>query len=484
MTSRRSISVTRWTTAFGVLAGIVIAYRNWVHVNPTTVALTLVLFVLVLAAQWELRYAIAVSIAATAAYNFYFLPPVGTFTIADPQNWLALFTFLGTSIIGSRLSQSARRQAETALRRQRELEVLYLLSRELLQTESVATVVQAVPTLINTSAMAESVTLFLLEGDRLYHAGLHPLTGVEAPHLHQMALSISAVQATAGNEVLVPLKTGMRPRGLLVIRGAALSMDSMQAVGGLVSIALDHAQGIEDAAKSEASKESERLRTLILDSITHELRTPLTSIKGAAGTLLSDEAMSLGDRKELVSIVDEEADRLNRLVDQAVEMARIEAREVKMHMESLRMPALVEEARERCASMAASHLLQCEIPELPEVYGDRELLVKVLCNLLENAGKYSEPSSPIFVTSEVKGDMLATSVADRGIGIDPSEQSLIFDRLYRSRTQTEGTPGTGMGLAIARAIVEAHHGRISVTSQPGRGSVFTFTVPLAGLVGA
>ena len=480
MNSRRFLSTTRWAIAFGALAGIVFAYRHWVHVNPTTVALTLVLFVLVLAAQWELRYAIAVSIAATAAYNFYFLPPVGTFTISDPQNWLALFAFLGTSIVGSRLSQRARGEAAKALRRQRELEVLYLLSRELLQTESVAAAVQAVPRLINTSALAESVILYLLEGDRLYQAGLHPITGVELPHLRQMALTLPAVQPTSGNEVLVPLRSGVRPRGLLSIRGGTLSIESLEAVGGLVSITLDHAQGIEEATRSEANKQSERLRTLILDSITHELRTPLTSIKGAAGALLADGEMGKDDRTELISIVDEEADRLNRLVGQAVEMARIEAREVQMHLEPLDMRVLVQEAQEGCAWVAASHPLHIDIPELPRVNGDRDLLSKVICNLLENAAKYSGPASPIFVSAEAKEGMLATSVADRGIGIDPSEQGLIFDRLYRSRTQAEGPSGTGMGLAICRAIIEAHHGDLNVTSQLGQGSVFTFTVPLAG----
>ncbi len=479
MNSRRYLATTRWAAAFGALAGIVLAYRLWVHVNPTTVALTLVLFVLILAAQWELRYAVAVSVVATAAYNFYFLPPVGTFTISDPQNWLALFAFLGTSIVGSRLSQKARREAATALKRQRELEVLYLLSRELLQTESIADAVQAIPSLINTATAAESVILYLLTGDKLYQAGLHPVKGLELPHLQQVSRTLSAVQATAGNEVLVPLRTGLHPRGLLSIRGAGLSPDSFQAIGGLVSITLDHAQAIDDAARSEATKESERLRTLILDSITHELRTPLTSIKGAAGALLSDSGMSGENRRELISIVDEEADRLNRLVGQAVEMARIEARDVQMHMEPIDILELIEEAQEDCAWVTASHLLHVDIPELPRLAGDRELLGKVICNLLENAAKYSAVDSPIFVTAEVNGGYLRTSIADRGTGIHPSEQSLIFDRRYRSRTQAEETSGTGMGLAICRAIIEGHHGQLSVASQLGHGSVFTFTVPLA-----
>ena len=199
--------------ALGALAAIVFAYRQWVHVNPTTVALTLVLFVLVIAAQWELRYAVAVSLAATAAYNFYFLPPVGTFTISDPQNWLALFTFLGTSIVGSRLSETARREALAARKKQRELELLYRLGRELLQTESVAAAVQAIPGLINTSAAAESVILYLLEGDRLYQSGLHPISGVELPHFRQLALTLPAVEAISGGEMQVPLRYRRTPSG-------------------------------------------------------------------------------------------------------------------------------------------------------------------------------------------------------------------------------------------------------------------------------
>lgn len=480
MTSRRLLPIVRWLTAIGVLAAIIVLFRHWSHVNPTTVALTMLLFVLVLAARSELRYSIAVSIIATAAYNFYFLPPVGTFTIADPQNWLALFSFLGTSVLGSRLSQRARREADLALLKQDELEVLYLLSRELMQTEGVAQALQKLPSMINTGAAAETVILYLLDGDRLYQAGLRTITGIELPHFRQQALTLSAMQTAPGNEVQVPLRTGVRPRGLLIVRGSTLSPSSLEAVGGLVSITLDHAQAMEAAARTEANKESERLRTLILDSITHELRTPLTSIKGASGALLANMEMTREDRTELLTIVDEESDRLNRLVGQAVEMARIEAREVQMHIEPLDLNEIVEQAREECAWVEAVHPLTVNIPKSLRVDGDRELLGKVVCNLLENAAKYSAPGSPVFVTAEQREGEVAVSVADRGIGIDASEQAFVFDRLYRSRSQAESTPGTGMGLAICRAIIETHHGTLSVISQLGSGSVFTFTLPTVG----
>ncbi len=479
MNSRRLVTVSRWVVAFGALAGIVLVYRSLLHVNPTTVALTLLLYILLLAARWDLQYAVAVSLVATACYNYFFLPPVGTFTISDPQNWLALFAFLATSVIGSRLSRKAHDEAAQARTRQREVEVLFTLSRELLQTDNVAELVNTLPDTIHRVSRAHSVLLYLLDGDRLYGAGTQQMSGLEMPLLRQLALSLTEPETTPDAEVRIPLMAGVRPRGLLLVTGLRLSSESFQAIGGLVAIALGRAQALEEVARNEASRESERLRSLILDSITHELRTPLTSIKGAASTLLSTEDVSPEDRRELLTIVDEEADRLNRLVGQAVELAQIEAQEVHMNFAPVALADLVEQAQQSCAWVTSTHEVKVSLPSLPRVSADAEMVGKVLCNLLENAAKYSALESPIFISAEQKNGFVLTSVADRGIGIDPAEQSLIFDRLYRSRTQNGSTSGTGMGLAISRAIVESHDGRLTVTSQPEHGSVFTFSLPVA-----
>jgi two-component system sensor histidine kinase KdpD len=477
MNSRRFVTMTRWVLAFSALAGIVLVYRKWLHVNPTTVALTLLLFILLLAAKWSLRYAVAVSIIATACYNFYFLPPIGTFTIADPQNWVALIAFLGTAVVGSRLSQRARDEAEEARRRQREVELLFAISRELLQTDNVLALVNTLPRLINSVSRATSVVLYLLDGDRLYQAGVQQVSTVELPHLRQLALSLGDQEITFEGEARIALRAGVRPRGVLLVRGASLSSESFQAMGGLVSIALDRAQALEDVAKSEANKESERMRTLILDSITHELRTPLTSIKAAATRLLSTGTISDEDRHELLAAINEESDRLNRLIEEAIEMAQIESQEVHMTMAPVAIADIVDVARESVDWVFDAHPVTVTLPELPKVSADAEMIGKVLRNLLENAAKYSQPGSPIYISAERNGGYVLTSVADRGVGIDASEQTLIFDRLYRSRSQAGTSPGTGMGLAISLAIVEAHHGHLTVTSQPGHGSVFTFSLP-------
>lgn len=476
MRSPRVRMVGRWVATFGALAVIVLVYREWVHVNPTTVALTLVLFVLLVAARLSLRYAVAVSVAATTCFNFYFLEPVGTFRISDPQNLVALFAFLATSVVGSRLSEKAREEAEEARRRQRELENLFALGRELLGTDDVAAMASSLPGLINRTAGAERTELYLLEGERVYEAGRQPGEGMELPPLREAAKGTVAAETLPGDVVLIPLRAGGRARGLLRITGLQFSDGALNAMGGLAAIALDRARALEAVARSEANKESERLRTLILDSITHELRTPLTSIKGAIGSLLAVENLTEDDRHELLTIIEEEADRLNRLTGQAVEMAQIETQEIRMDFAPMDLRALVTEALENCAWIATTHTVSVNIPELPRVNADRVMVGKVLCNLLENAAKYSEAGTPIMVSAEQNGPYVTTHVADRGVGVEPAEQALIFERLYRSSRHSQQKPGTGMGLAISRAIIEAHGGTLRVESRAGEGAVFSFTL--------
>ena len=479
MNSRRFLMIVRWIVSFAALAGIVLVYSRWLHVNQTTVALTLVLLILGLAANFSLRYAVAVSLAATAAYNYYFLPPIGSITIADAQNWLALLAFLATSVIGSRLSQRARDEADQATARQREVELSFQLGRELLQLDDVANLVSSLPMLIARVTRANSVVLYLLDGDRVFEHGLVTTSGFEAPHLRQLALSMSGVAVSEHGEARVPLKVGVMPRGLISIQGVSLSRESLETISGLASIALDRAQALENVSKGEANRQSERLRTLIIDSITHELRTPLTSIKGAASALLANGNIPAEARTELLQIINEESDRLNLLVSQATEMAQLDAQQVHMTFQPASIEEMLTVAAATCLVEPAKHSITlAPLPALPKVTADPEFVHKVLCNLVENAEKYSPEGSPIFLSAQMAGRFIEVSVADRGVGIDSSELSLIFDRFYRGRSQGDRVAGTGMGLAISKAIVSAHGGSLSVTSQVGQGSVFTFTLPV------
>jgi two-component system sensor histidine kinase KdpD len=245
-------------------------------------------------------------------------------------------------------------------------------------------------------------------------------------------------------------------------------------------VAVERAGAVEKLSRTEAARESERLRSALLDSVTHEFRTPLTSIKASVSSLLSQAQLAPEERQELLTVIDEESDRLNRLVGEAVEMAQLDAKEVKLELRPHTIQEVIDEALDESQQVVARNPVEIRLPEqLPAAVMDAAWITKVLRHLLENAVKYSQPGSPIFISSEVKNDRLITSVADRGSGIDDLERSLIFDKFYRGQSQRYRVQGTGMGLAIVKAIVEAHGGRISVTSQLGHGSVFSFGLPLA-----
>jgi two-component system sensor histidine kinase KdpD len=280
--------------------------------------------------------------------------------------------------------------------------------------------------------------------------------------------------APEGQPTAIPLHIGVRPSGSLLIEAATISRETMEALSGLVSMSIERAQALENSARSEAAQEGERLRTALLDSVTHELRTPLTSIKASVTSLLSQPALDDASRSELLTVIDEESDRLNHLIEQAVEMAQLDANKVQLELRPQPIAPIIHEAVEQIQAQlqqeprAAHQHRDIRIAlsaTLPEVLADAAWIHKVLANLIGNAIKYSPADQPIFVSADRQGSMLAVSVADRGAGIDPQEQEMIF--------------GTGMGLAISRAIVNAHHGAITLTSQVGHGSVFTFTLPLA-----
>jgi two-component system, OmpR family, sensor histidine kinase KdpD len=474
----RATTGTRILAAALSLAAIVGAYRLFASVSPTTVALTLLLYILVLAARWGLRYAVIASIAASVCFNFFFLPPVGTLTIADTQNWVALFAFLTTAIIGSQLSNRIQIEAHQAKARERELAMLFELSRALLQTDKVRELLEAIPECIASATRATEVALYVDRGAQLFH--IPNLSSGDSQALQARAaiyVKESRTFEDAGWTIL-PVRTGMRPRGVLLIRGIAASAETLESLARLVSIGIDRAEALEEAARSEAAKESERLRMALLDSITHELRTPLTAIKASATALLSSEQVSRENRQEMLTVIDEECDRLNGLIAQAVQMGQLEASGMHMELAPCSMRDLLQRAVQGCSFSLAEHHLEISIPEdCRPVLADTAWIERAIANLLVNAAKYSPTGSTIHVTAVAGENQVALSVADEGPGIDPAERAMLFERFYRGERFRGRVPGTGMGLAICRAVVEAHHGTIKVENQLECGAKFTITLP-------
>jgi len=456
--------------------GVVTAATFRLHVNQTTVALMFLVMVLLTSAYWGLRYAVVMAVIATAAFNFFFLPPVGTFTIADPQNWVALFAFLITALVASNLAERARREAEGAKQRRREVERLYGLSQRLLASENALELLNALPQYVKETFSVGSVVAMATDHPSVYRSS--PDAQFEESVLRSTLLRGEPI--TQRGVSYVPLRLGMRTVGALGIAGAELSRATLDALGSLAGLAIERVRALEALSKNRAEQEHERLRTALLDSVTHEFRTPLTSIKASVTTLLSGATLDDSGRRDLLTVIDEETDRLNRLVGEASEMAQLDSGMFKLDLQPHPIQDALQPALADAAAALEKHSVEVIVPpDLPKVRMDVQRIREVFMHLLENAGKYSANGVAIKVTSEVKGDRLVTSIADRGSGIDSFEQSLIFEKFYRGQHQRYTAPGTGMGLAIAKVIVEAHGGTIGVISQLGSGSVFSFSLPIA-----
>jgi len=456
---------------------VVTFYTHVIHVNTTTVALTFLLGVLVVSASWGFWYAAFLAVISTLAFNFFFLPPFGTFTIADPQNWVALFAFLATAVISGQLSERARRQTLNANQRRREIEHLYAFSQRLLTLESVPELLNLVPRHITETFACKAAAIFVQDRVDVYRSGADTRE-IDASRLQSVMVRGEPIIVAKQALAFVPLRLGVRSIGAIGISGANLSHETLEALSTLVAIAIERTRAIENVSKAEAARENEKLRSAILDSIAHEFRTPLTAIKASVTTMLSG-GLHAAQQNELLTVVNEEADRMNHLVEEAMQLARLESKQVELDRIFHSMKDAVEKAVESSKKELANHPLELVISDnLPLAEFDLDLIVNVLQQLLENAAKYSPAGSPIRISAESSGEEVSVSVADRGTGIDGLEQSLIFDKFYRGKDSRDSVLGTGMGLAIAKAVLDAHGGSIRVTSQLGRGSVFAIALPL------
>jgi len=342
------------------------------HVNPTTVALVLLLLVLFVATGWGSKPAILASLLGVACFNFFFLPPFGTFSIAEPENWIAFIAFVITALTAGQLSARARQRAEEA-------------------------------------------NAARLEVERLYH---------------------------------------------------------------------ELQDSFERSSQAKALKQSERLKSALLDAVTHDLRTPLTAIKASATTLLDDQrSLKSGEtrldeegRQEMLEVIDEEADRLDRFIGGLMELARIEAGEMQLRRQWSSLDEIIMAAMRRAEPRTRAHKIELWLDDqLPSVNVDEPALAEVVYVLVDNAAKYSAPGSVIKVAAKAgAGSTVRVIVEDQGPGIPTELRERVFDKFFRAmRDGDQEKHGTGMGLAIAQGIVEAHGGRIWIeVGETGAGAQF------------
>lgn len=460
------------------VALITLFYRHVTHVNQTTVALTFLLAILAVSAVWGMFVSVFMSVVSVLALNYFFLPPVGTFTIADPQNWVALFAFLVTCIMGSQLSARIRREADAAHSRRHEIERLYTFSQKLLAEGNVIQLMNAIPNYIVESFEGGAAELFLPQKDKFYRSGFGA-AHLDEERMKSVFLRDEPIIDADDGLYFIPVRLGVRPIASLGISGSRFSRQTLDALGSLVAIAIERARAVEKLGETEAERQGERLKSALLDSIAHDFRTPLTSIKAAATSLLTAAGSDSAQRQELLTIINEECDRLNRLVEEAAEMSRLEAGQFELQLAPTPITDIIEAAIAQSKTSMAERVVDVKVaPDMPPVRADLSKIKEALVHLIDNANLYSPKDQPITISAELTGDTVTTSVADRGPGIDDFEQGMIFDKFYRGKDQRYLVSGTGMGLPIAKAIISAHNGSIAVTSQLGHGSVFSFTLPV------
>lgn len=459
---------------FGGLAVLTAAGR-YLNLNPTTVALVFLIGVLFASAYWGLRHAVVLSVVATAVFNYFFLPPLYTFTVADPQNWIALIAFLVTALVAGNLSERARREAADARQRRHEVERLYALSQQLLTSENLAALLNQLPQVVRDTFSVSGCALFLTDRSAVYRSD--PDVKFEEETLRSVAARAELIRQDNGPDY-TPLRVGVKTVGALAITAGNLSRESLEAIGSLAGLSIERARAVEQLTVHRAAQESERLRSALLDSVNHEFRTPLTGIKASVTSLLSTPSLGDEQRQELLTVIDEETDRLNRLVGEAAEMAQLDAGMFKLNVQPHDIRDAVEPALESTQHLLQGRTVEVSIADhLPQVQMDAARMQEVMTHLLENASKYSPAGTTVRVTAEQRKRNVVVSVADHGPGIDSFEQPLIFEKFYRGRGQQFAANGTGMGLAIAKVIVESHGGTIGVVSQLGKGSVFWFELP-------
>jgi two-component system sensor histidine kinase KdpD len=474
--------VLRLLIALGGVAFVTWAGSAVVPVNSTTVAFAYLLLILVIATVWGYVEAIAASIVATLAFNFFFLPPVGTLTITDPQNVVSLFSFLATALVGSRLSMTAKQRALDSAARQRDVERLYTFSRAILLIEKSESMPKHLIRKLADIFELNAVVLYERRTDEFHRAGPLDFEGLD-DQLKDAALQGTTFSDPEQHRIISAVRLGSEPIAALALQGSQMPDSVLQGIGNLVAIGLERARVQDLAAQVEAAQQSEKLRTTLLDAMAHEFKTPLTSVIAATSALLDSPDQPVESRVELLKIADEEAHQLKDLIDDTVEMGRLDATDIRLSAELMNVEELV---REVVVSMRADrdnrpiHLASSGVP--PMILADHRLLKLAIKQLLDNALKYSSPGLPVTIHIDNVENGIAIAVTDHGKGIPVQEQSRIFDRMYRSPSVERQIPGSGLGLSIALSIVRAHNGDLTVTSRPGETTFrLTLPVPPAGV---
>ena len=475
-------------------SGIGLVLQEFLAVsNIALVFLTAVLASAITCGLWPALFACLISVLA---YNFFFLPPLYTFTIADPENHVALFFFTVVAVIASHLTARTRAEAVTARQRAKTTEDLYLFARKLATAVTLDDLLWATAFQI-ASMLKVNVVLLLPEGGTVAMRAAYPpedildeadLAAAKWCWQHDQPAGRGADTLPGAKRLFLPMHTGRGPVAVVGLDndspGALLSPDQNRLLGALAdqaAMAIERIDLARDIEQVRVAAETERLRSALLTSLSHDLRTPLASILGSATSLKNySQALDQADQDELIRTIQEEAERLNRFISNLLDMTRLESGALKPQVEFCDIGDIVGSALGRAGKVLDRHRVVVDLGEgLPMLKLDPVLFEQVLFNLLDNAAKYAPTGTEIRVSARQENGLVWVQVTDEGEGIRPSDLERIFDKFYRVYAGDSRRVGTGLGLAICRGFVEAMGGTIVAGNRSDRsGAVFTINFPV------
>ncbi len=488
--------------ASAAIVGVALLLGEALHqsLDVANIAVVFLMGVLVSALRYGLAPGIFTSIASALAFNFFFLPPLYTFTIGDPESIVTFIFFLIVSVIASNLTSRVRTQAMAARQRARMTENLYLFSKKLAGTATLDDVLWATAFQIASMLKVRVVLLLPEHGQIVVKAGYPPEDTLDEADLaaakwsweNDRPAGRGADTLPGAKRLFLPMRTVRGVIGVVGIdddrRGPLLTPERRRLMDALTdqsALAIERVHLVEDLDNARLAVEADRLRSALLTSISHDLKTPLAAIIGAAGMLKEfSSALEAPAKEELLGTVLDEAERLNRFIANLLDMTRLESGAVTPNFGLHDVSDIVGSALRRARKILSGHEIEVDLPaDLPMLRVDPVLFEQVLFNLFDNAAKYSAAGSRIRVQAFLASNTLTLQVLDEGSGIPPDELEDIFGKFTRARKRDSVPAGTGLGLAICRGFVEAMGGTIAAGNRTDRkGAVFTIRMKLPGEV--
>lgn len=480
MRIRRSLTVP---AALAIVCLVTVVLRAiQANVNGTTVGLVYLITILIVATTWGIVESVIASMLAALFFSFFSESPAG-FAIVDPEDWVALGAFLIGALIAGDLSNRAQRRAAEAKARQVEVEKLYALSRSIISImlmDSGGAIGEILAKELTSICDIPSVAIYDSSSDAVYRGG-ETQPAVPESRLREAASGEGLFKDEKTGILFAAIALGGQSLGSIAIQGGELSTTAISALLNLLAITLESTRTREIATRAQAARQSEQFKSTLLDGLAHEFKTPLTSIRAATTALLGATVSDKAQQEELLTVVDQEADRLSRLVTEATHVARIEAGHLDINREWHCIDNVIKSVLADSEPRRDGRRINVSLePGLPRILADAKLVQLALRQLVDNALKYSPRKSPIDISAKLSGENLTVSVRSEGEPLSESEQARIFEKFYRGQNVRRHVAGTGMGLSVARDIIRAHGGDVYLTGSSHRGGTeFVLAIPLA-----